>query len=94
MLRSSRCWIKADIDGDGLDELVTLGDRIGQVPPGSVYDVFGKEPEAPPEEQRIFIAGDIYKGWDAIPEQYKARGPSEPMDTSDFAGRTMFTLKF
>ena len=85
-------WIKADIDGDGLDELVTLGDRIGQVPPGSIYDVFGEEPETPPEEQRIFIAGDVYEGWDAVPDQYK--GPSDPMAVTQKYGTTLFTLKF
>ncbi len=83
-----------DIDGDGRDEVVALGDRVGLAPPGSVYDIFGTMPETDPEKQRFFIEGNIYDSWDAIPEQYKARGPSEPMDTSISQGVTMFTLKF
>jgi ABC-type amino acid transport substrate-binding protein len=84
--------ILVDIDGDGLDELVTLGDVIGQVPPGTVYDVFGKEPETPPEKQRVFYKGSIYEGWDAIPDRYK--GPTGPMDQPFYRGTTVFTLQF
>ncbi len=84
--------ILIDIDGDGLDELVTLGDVVGQAPPGSVYDVFGKEPELPQEKQRVFIQGNIYEGWDAIPDRYK--GPAGPMDPTIKYGVTVFTLKF
>jgi ABC-type amino acid transport substrate-binding protein len=85
-------WIRIDVDGDGHDELVALGDSIGQVPPGSVYDVFGTEPEEPEEKQRIFVAGSIYEGWDAVPERYK--GPSGPMDPTFKHGTTLFSLKF
>ncbi len=85
-------WILVDVNGDGLDELVTLGDVIGQVPPGTVYDVFGKEPETPPEKQRIFVAGSIYEGWDAIPDRYK--GPAGPTEPTFKYGTTIFTLKF
>jgi hypothetical protein len=85
-------WIKADVNGDGLDELVAFGDHVGQRPPGAVYDVFGAEPETPEEKQRIFIAGSVYEGWAAVPDRYK--GPSGPMDPSFKHGTTLFTLKF
>jgi polar amino acid transport system substrate-binding protein len=84
--------ILVDIDGDGLDELVTLGDVVGQSPPGTVYDVFGKEPETPPEKQRVFIQGNIYEGWAAIPDRYK--GPAGPMEPTFKYGTTIFTLQF
>ncbi len=87
-------WIQVDIDGDGRDEVVALGDRVGLAPPGSVYDIFGTMPETDPEEQRFFIEGNIYEGWDAIPEQYKARGPADQMDTTFKQGTTLFTLQF
>ena len=86
-------WIRVDVDGDGLVELVAMGDRVGQMPPGSVYDVFGEIPEdAPTEKQRVFVKGNIYKGWDAIPDAYK--GPTSQMDLSYKRGTTLGTLKF
>ena len=84
--------ILVDIDGDGLDELVTLGDVVGQAPPGTVYDVFGKEPETTPEKQRVFIQGNIYEGWAAIPDRYK--GPAGPTEPTFKYGTTIFTLQF
>lgn len=88
-------WIRADVDGDGLYELVPVGDRIGELPPSSVYDVFGEMPEDddPPGKKRIVIQGDIYEGWDAIPDKYKLP-PSPGGDTSWKYGTTMVTLKF
>ncbi len=86
-------WIRVDVDGDGLLESVALGDRVGERPPGSVYDVFGEIPEETPiEEQRVFVQGNIYKGWDAIPEAYK--GPTNIMDVGWKSGVTLGTLKF
>lgn len=85
-------WIRADVDGDGLDELVTLGDSIGQAPPGTIYDVFGEEPETEPEKERIFVAGSVYEGWDAVPEEYKRQ--TVPNEQRMKQGTTVFTLKF
>jgi ABC-type amino acid transport substrate-binding protein len=87
-------WIRVDVDGDGRDEVVALGDQVGLAPPGSIYDVFGKTPESPEEKQRFFVQGNIYEGWDAIPDQYKAQGPAGPMDPSFQQGTTLFTLQF
>ena len=86
-------WIRVDVDGDGLHELVALGDMVGERPPGTVYDVFGEVPEETPiEKQRVFVQGNIYKGWDAIPDAYK--GPTSIMDPSYYRGTTLGTLKF
>ncbi len=85
-------WIRVDIDGDGRDELVALGDSLTPPPFSGVYDVFGEEPEVPPEKQRIFVAGSVYEGWDAIPERYK--GPAGPNDVTFKHGTTIFSLKF
>ncbi|MCW8986006.1 MAG: hypothetical protein OQK55_11730, partial [Thermoanaerobaculales bacterium] len=86
-------WIRADIDGDGLDELVTLSESLGQVPPGSVYDVFGEAPDdEPAEKQRIFVAGSFYEGWDAVPEEYKRQ--VVPDEQKMKLGTTVFSLKF
>jgi len=85
-------WIRVDVDGDGLDELVPLSDSVGFPPAGSVYDVFATEPESPPEKQRIFIQGSIFEGWDAVPDRYK--GPAGPNEVTLKGGTTLFTLQF
>ena len=89
-------WIRVDVDGDGLYELVPFGESVGQMPPGRVYDVFGELPEAdePDEKQRVLIGGDIYKGWDAIPDRYKLPPSAAGGDTSFKYGTTMLTFKF
>jgi len=86
-------WIRVDVDGDGLVELVALGDHVGSTPPSSVYDVFAKDPgEEPAEKPRILIKGNIYKGWDAIPDAYK--GPTGKMEGSYKRGVTLGTIRF
>ena len=88
-------WIRVDVDGDGLYELVPLGDQIGKLPPKSVYDVFGELPDdEPAEKKRIVIQGDIYEGWDAIPDRYKIPPSGAGGDTSFKYGTTVMTLKF
>ena len=87
-------WIRVDVDGDGLYELVALGEHVGEAPPGSVYDVFGEAPDdVPPEKQRVVIQGSIYEGWDAIPAQYKMN-PSNLDDVTFKQGTTVMTLQF
>jgi polar amino acid transport system substrate-binding protein len=88
-------WIRFDVDGDGLAELVAIGDAVGATPPGSVYDVFGEAPvDLPPEQQRVFIQGSIFEGWNAIPERYKVEGPADPNQPAYKQGTTVFTLQF
>ncbi len=88
-------WIRVDVDGDGLYELVPFGEHVGDTPPGRVYDVFGELPEeTPTDKHRVVIRGSIYEGWDAIPEQYRMRGPAGVMDTTFRQGTTLMTLKF
>ncbi|MEX1310712.1 MAG: transporter substrate-binding domain-containing protein [Candidatus Sulfomarinibacteraceae bacterium] len=88
-------WIRVDVDGDGLYELVPFGDQVGETPPRSVYDVFGDMPDddEPPEKKRILVGGDIYQGWDAIPDRYK-QPPSQGGPTSFKYGNTFTTLRF
>ena len=87
-------WIRVDIDGDGLYELVPLGEHVGETPPSSIYDVFGEMPEEKePEKQRVVIQGNIYEGWDAIPEQFR-QPSSHDGGTTYKQGTTLVTLKF
>jgi polar amino acid transport system substrate-binding protein len=88
-------WIRVDANGDGLYELIPFGENIAALTPGSVYDVFGEMPEeTPPQKQLIVIEGNIYKGWDAIPDRYKLPPTSAGGDTSFKYGTTVVTLKF
>ena len=88
-------WIRVDTNGDGLYELIPLGENTAALTPGSVYDVFGEMPEeAPPQKELIVIQGNIYKGWDAIPDRYKLPPTSAGGDTSFKYGTTLVTLKF
>lgn len=88
-------WIRVDTNGDGLYELIPLGENTAALTPGTVYDVFGEMPEeAPPEKQLIVIQGNIYKGWDAIPDRYKLPPTAAGGDTSFKYGTTVMTLKF
>jgi polar amino acid transport system substrate-binding protein len=88
-------WIRVDTDGDGLYELVPFGENIAALTPGSVYDVFGEMPkDVPVTKHRISIHGDIYEGWDAIPDRYKLPPTSAGGDTSFKYGTTVMTLKF
>ena len=87
-------WIRVDTDGDGLYELVPFGEHVAALTPGAIYDVFGDMPaDEPPEKQRIVIQGNVYQGWDAIPDRYKLP-PSQGGDTSFKYGTTLVTLKF
>lgn len=88
-------WIRVDVDGDGLYELVPLGEQIGDAPPRSVYDVYGDLPddEEEPSKERVFILGNVYEGWDAIPDRFKVP-PSQGGTTSFKRGTTVMTFKF
>ena len=46
-----------------------------------------------PTKERVFILGNIYEGWDAIPDRFKVP-PSHGGDTSFKYGTTVTTLKF
>jgi polar amino acid transport system substrate-binding protein len=74
-------WIRADIDGDGLDEYVPYSDRPGALEPQRAYSLFSSEKVAPPTgktSQRFFLGGSFYDGWTAVPEKYKGGDPMRP----------------
>ena len=67
-------WIRADIDGDGRREFVPHDDQIGPHQPKHAYELFvtaspNLDFNAP---SRFYFDGDIYEGWSAVPDQYKA----------------------
>ncbi len=68
-------WIRADVDGDGVVELVLGGTEAGELPPASSYELFDmgepEEPKAPPVELRYIVQGQAYESWDQVPPEFK-----------------------
>ncbi len=65
-------WIKVDADGDGKLEYVLRGTQAGQVAPATGYSLFSSSGAAAAGADQYMINGKVYKGWDAVPNQYKA----------------------
>jgi polar amino acid transport system substrate-binding protein len=65
-------WIRADVDGDGVTELVLGAGRAGTQAPDDGYAIFrsGAQPE-PAGGNRYVVDGKAYATWDQIPESYR-----------------------
>ena len=65
-------WIQADVDGDGVTELVLGSNMAGTAAPQNIYglmmDNSYKEKNGP---NRYYIDGKLYEDWDNIPKSYK-----------------------
>lgn len=65
-------WIKADVDGDGVTELVLGSNMAGTAAPQNIYglmmDNSYKDKNGP---QRYYVDGKLYEDWDNIPKSYK-----------------------
>ena len=65
-------WIQADVDGDGVSELVLGSNMAGTAAPQNIYglmmDNSYKEKNGP---KRYYIDGKLYEDWDNIPKSYK-----------------------
>jgi len=73
-------WIRADVDGDGKLEMVPSGARAGKAAPTSSYDVWFQDASPPPTNNRYYIEGQIYQGWDNVPPEYKVQPVSETQE--------------
>ncbi|HEY3256023.1 MAG TPA: transporter substrate-binding domain-containing protein [Polyangiaceae bacterium] len=79
-------WIRADVDGDGHDELIPQGNHLGAAPPEHSYALFspstvqaataGVRSESKDPPLRFFVGGKYYDTWQEVPE--KLRGEPEP----------------
>jgi len=80
-------WIWADIDGDGVSELVLRGMQAGLTPPHDSYDVMSTDGYSPRESPSGYVVEGVeYDDWEAIPERYKVeidrtRAPVDPTIT-------------
>jgi ABC-type amino acid transport substrate-binding protein len=71
-------WIRTDVDGDGKTELVLEGKQAGTQAPGRSYAVpSGQTPAGTNNENRFYIDGRFYEGWDKVPQSYKVSVKSD-----------------
>ena len=65
-------WIQADVDGDGVMELVLGSNMAGTSAPQNIYglmmDNSYKDKNGP---NRYYVDGKLYEDWDNIPKSYK-----------------------
>lgn len=91
-------WIDADVDGDGVSELVPRDDRIGNIAPKDGYSITastgttGKRDSEKEKGPRFFIGGNLYTDWASIPNRYKVEHPRRP-DPSRSAA-SIFTFRW
>jgi ABC-type amino acid transport substrate-binding protein len=87
-------WIRADVDGDGRQELVASTDQVGPKPPDRSYDLFMTTPPKAekPSAPRFYLGGSIYEDWASVPENYKTSNSDMP-DSARSTG-TIFRFVF
>ena len=88
-------WILADVDGDGVTELVPKSDMSGREPPKQAYSLFSTDALNTTSAQtgpRFYVGGNIYTDWTAVPNRYKYPPPNVP-DPDSRTG-TIFTFRW
>lgn len=79
-------WIQADIDGDGIVELVLGGDLAGSTAPQNIYglmmDDSYRQKNGP---KHYYVDGKMYESWDDVPKSYKLDLPQDNIPTEEDA---------
>jgi polar amino acid transport system substrate-binding protein len=86
-------WIRADVDGDGLPEIVPQRDQMGPAEPLRSYALASDKPESSTStaKPRYMFGSTIYESWALVPQTYKSYA-SEP-DPNRSSG-TIFRFRF
>jgi hypothetical protein len=63
-------WVRADIDGDGVTEIVLDGEHAGQNAPLDSYAIHPDE-SVSHEDSKYHVDGHTYDSWDKVPEKFK-----------------------
>jgi len=73
-------WIQADVDGDGVPELVPRTDLAGSAEPLHAYTLFSppSSPSEPPAKPGFYVGGSVYADWASVPENYKVSNSDKP----------------
>jgi polar amino acid transport system substrate-binding protein len=73
-------WLEADVDGDGVPELVPRTDRAGSSAPLHVYTLFApaSSPSETPSKPGFYVGGNVYADWASVPGNYKVSNSDKP----------------
>jgi ABC-type amino acid transport substrate-binding protein len=73
-------WILADVDGDGVPELVPRTDRAGSSEPLRAYTLFAPSSSASETASKpgFYVGGNVYADWASVPENYKVSNSDKP----------------
>ena len=71
-------WIEADINDDGVTELVHTGNEVGVEPPTNPYSLFQGINSG--EQRGYYFNGTYYKNWNEVPKKYKNYIPIQSSD--------------
>jgi polar amino acid transport system substrate-binding protein len=74
-------WIQADVNADGVAELIPRSDRAGPAPPSRPYLLFSTPEQKPTPgigKPGFYVGGTIYSDWASVPSRYKAIYSTDP----------------
>lgn len=73
-------WLRADVDGDGVPELVPASERVSRTEPPSAYSLSLGEAGTSPLAvgNRFYIGGKVYTDWGTVPQTYKVYDNERP----------------
>jgi len=71
-------WIVADVNGDGVPELVPRTDRAGRSEPLHAYTLFSPPGSEQPSKPGFYVGGNVYSDWASVPENYKVSNSDKP----------------
>jgi len=86
-------WIRADVDGDGVEDLVLGGTRAGTAAPTAAYGVYSAASDAPRGAGAIYVDGTRYATWAEVPDEYKVPELAE-VSASERDGVPLLDLTF
>jgi hypothetical protein len=89
-------WIRADMNDDGIDELVPLSDQAGPSAPERSYTLFStSQPETKPQtpaKTGFYLGGTIYSDWTSVPPRFKDLNSQVPDPSRSTA--SIFTFRW
>ncbi len=87
-------WIRADVNGDGVPELIAGSDHPGPAQPMKAYSLFAEpdQVKGPGNAPGFYVGGTLYSDWASVPDSYKTG--ASPVPDPRRASGTIFTYKW